>query len=424
MNVKKTLAQKLPRGGFARNVVTLMTGTTIAQGITIVISPILTRIYSPEDFGAFAIYISLISVISVIATGRYELAIMLPEKDEEAVNILALSVMISFIVGILSLVLIFIFKQKILCLLNSASIGNWLYAIPLTVFLMGVANAFNYWFNRKKKYQIMAKRRITQSLGTISINLIFGLLGLGIGGLIIGNIVGLLLIVILLSFFILKDDRQCIKLIKKPLIKKQAAKYIDFPRKSTWGSLLNILSGQVPIILMNNYFSTTIVGWYSLTIRVLNSPMNLIGKAVSQVFYERATKADLQGNLSTLVNQTSKYLFILILIPMFILFLFGENIFSLVFGREWEEAGYIAQIFVPFYLVRFIFSSQSTIMMIKRRLDVEIKFNLIFLLSQITSLFIGFYIFKKYLLSFIFMSFTGFLIYLYLVFWTKKVSKL
>ena len=85
-----------PKSEFSRNVLTLMTGTTIAQAIPIAISPILTRIYTPEDFGMFALYMSVASILSVVATGRYELAIMLPKKDEDAVNIVALSIIISF----------------------------------------------------------------------------------------------------------------------------------------------------------------------------------------------------------------------------------------------------------------------------------------------------------------------------------------
>ena len=96
-----------PKSEFSRNVLTLMTGTTIAQAIPIAISPILTRIYAPEDFGMFALYMSVASIISVIATGRYELAIMLPKKDEDAVNIVALSIIISFFVSFISLLIVF-----------------------------------------------------------------------------------------------------------------------------------------------------------------------------------------------------------------------------------------------------------------------------------------------------------------------------
>ena len=126
------------RSEFSRNVFALMTGTTIAQAIPIAISPILTRIYTPEDFGVFALYMAIASILSVIATGRYELAIMLPKKDEDAINIAALSIIISFFVSFVSLLIVFVFNAQITNLLGNPEISNWLYFIPLTVLLTGV----------------------------------------------------------------------------------------------------------------------------------------------------------------------------------------------------------------------------------------------------------------------------------------------
>ena len=139
-----------PKSEFTRNVLTLMTGTTIAQAIPIAISPILTRIYTPEDFGIFALYISIASILSLIATGRYELAIMLPTKDKDAVNIVALSLFISFFVSFIALLIVSIFNTQITSLLGNPDISSWLYFIPLTVLFTGIYQSFNYWSNRKK----------------------------------------------------------------------------------------------------------------------------------------------------------------------------------------------------------------------------------------------------------------------------------
>ena len=63
---------------FASDVLTLAGGTTFAQILTILSVPILTRLYGPEDFGVWALYISITSIITVIACMRYEYSIMLP----------------------------------------------------------------------------------------------------------------------------------------------------------------------------------------------------------------------------------------------------------------------------------------------------------------------------------------------------------
>ena len=100
-----------PKSEFSRNVFTLMTGTTIAQAIPIAISPILTRIYTPEDFGLLALFLAITIIIGSIANGRYELAIMLPEKDEDAINISALGFIISSSMSLILLILVFFFND-------------------------------------------------------------------------------------------------------------------------------------------------------------------------------------------------------------------------------------------------------------------------------------------------------------------------
>ena len=115
-----------PKGSFAAHVLTLMTGATIAQAIPIAIAPILTRLYTPSDFGVFALFSSLVSLAAIIATGRYELAIMLPEDDQDAINLMALSVGISLLVSSICLVVVAIFNSQIVALLNNENISTWL----------------------------------------------------------------------------------------------------------------------------------------------------------------------------------------------------------------------------------------------------------------------------------------------------------
>ena len=140
-----------PKSEFSRNVLTLMTGTTIAQAIPIAISPILTRIYSPEDFGMLALFLALFSILSTIATGRYELAIMSPESDDEAKDIVFLSILVAIFVFFISTILIWFFDVEIAILLGNSEIKNWLYFIPFTVLSFGVYQSIDYWLNRQKK---------------------------------------------------------------------------------------------------------------------------------------------------------------------------------------------------------------------------------------------------------------------------------
>lgn len=139
---------------FTKNIVTLMTGTAIAQAIPIAISPILTRIYSPEDFGVFALFVAIISILGNIANAKYELAIMLPKKDEDAINIFALGFLITCIISIIMLIFVITFNHYFIDSLKNEEIGFWLYFVPIAIFFSGMYNVLNYFNNRKKIIKI------------------------------------------------------------------------------------------------------------------------------------------------------------------------------------------------------------------------------------------------------------------------------
>jgi len=129
------LKELKPKSEFSRNILTLMTGTSIAQAIPVAISPILTRMYTPEDFGTLALFVAITGVFSVIASGRYELALMLPSKDEDVMNIFALGLMIILLVSLGLFFFIFFFVDHLVVMLNNDTIGYWIYFVPLAVFL-------------------------------------------------------------------------------------------------------------------------------------------------------------------------------------------------------------------------------------------------------------------------------------------------
>ena len=106
-----------PKSEFSQNVLTLMTGSTLSQAIPIAISPILTRIYTPEDFGLYAVYIAIITILGTIVSGRYELAIMLPKKDEDAINIFALGLVITICLTVITTILVITFNDYIMFVL-------------------------------------------------------------------------------------------------------------------------------------------------------------------------------------------------------------------------------------------------------------------------------------------------------------------
>ena len=398
-----------------------MTGTTIAQSIPIAISPILTRIYTPEDFGVFALYMSMASILSVAATGRYELAIMLPKKDEDAVNIVALSIIISFLVSFITLLIVFTFNSEITNLLGNPKISNWLYFIPVTVLLTGIYKSFNYWNNRKKQYRRLALSRVVQSSTTSSTNLAVGFAGVGAGGLVLSSMLGKGISTYILGKIIWKEEGGRLSQIKKLKILSLAKRYIHFPKFDVFASLANVFSQQIIHILFNVFFTATVTGYYYLTQRILNIPLSFLASAISDVFKEQASKDYKSlGHAREIYKSTFIKLFILSIFPSLILYFYAVDIFVFVFGEEWRTAGKYASILTPMLFIKFISSPLSFMLYIGEKQKLNFYSQLLFLVSIVASFMLGDN--PQDILKYITLFFS--LIYLYYIYISAKIARI
>lgn len=362
------LKKLLPKGGFVRNVLTLMTGTTIAQAIPIAISPILTRMYTPEDFGVFALYMAIVSILSVVATGRYELAIMLPEKDEDAVNILSLILIITISISVVLFLVILIFNIEIGTLLNSTNIVPWLFIVPLSLLIIGNYQSINYWMNRQKRFNQMSRNRIFQSSMVGSSNIGMGLLSKGINGLIVGQLLGQLSALLRYAVIFFKSYPIQSYAIKLSSIREIAKRYKHFPIYLVPAHLFNVGSMHLPIILFTSFYSSSLVGMYALTERVLRMPTAVISSAIGDVFRQRAADSIKSiGECRSVYIKTFFLLLIIAIIPFSILWFIAPGLFAFVFGEEWRMAGEYAKIIILMVFLQFIASPLSNMYILRER---------------------------------------------------------
>jgi O-antigen/teichoic acid export membrane protein len=385
-----------PKSEFNRNVLALMTGTTIAQAIPIAISPILTRIYTPEDFGVLALFVAITSIFGAISNGRYELAIISPKKDEDAINIFALGFIITCLMSLFIMTLVILFNSYFTRLLNNEEISVWLYFVPVAVFFIGLYNILNYFNIRKKYYKDIANATIIKSIITAIVQLSIGFLKDGASGLITGQLVSQMFANIRLFKNIIKDKFLISKISKVKII-ALAKKYKDFPKFSMWAGLMNVLSTYLVNIFIPLFYSVATLGFYSLTQRLLGAPSTLIGESIGAVFFQEATKEKQQtGRAIKSFNSTIKKLTILGLLFFGGLFFIVEDLFAFVFGEEWRIAGVYAQIIIPLFFVRFIIGTIG----IMNTVFLKNKNGLIFQLSLLCSTVIPAVISYLYTLSF------------------------
>lgn len=230
-----------------------MTGTALAQAIPIAISPILTRIYTPEDFGIFAIYMAITSIASVLVTGRYELAIVLPKSDRDALHIVVLSVVLSCLISVLLLIFVIVFNSQITLLLGAPEISSWLYLGPVSTMLTGIYTSLNYWSNRKSQYRQMAISRVVQAVSSSGPQLAAGFMKNGSLGLIVGQIAGQLLATFFLATSISRESKIQLEKIHSNRLFVLAKKYINYPKFMIAGQLMNTISSSLPLFLLSTF---------------------------------------------------------------------------------------------------------------------------------------------------------------------------
>jgi O-antigen/teichoic acid export membrane protein len=380
-----------PKSEFSRNVLTLMTGTTIAQAIPIAISPILTRIYTPEDFGVFALFVAITSIFGSVASGRYELAIMLPKKDEDAINIFALGFIIIIFISLLLLFVILLFNDYLIKLLDNKEIGIWLYFVPITVFFIGFFNILNYFNNRKKQYKDIAVATIIKSIVLAVIQLSVGFFKQGASGLIGGQIISNIFANMRLIKNIIKD-KALIARISKVKIIALGKRYKNFPLISLPSNFINVLNQNLVNMLISTVYNIKTLGFYALIQKVLGVPSSLIGSAIGQVFFQQASKERQESGLAIKTFTSTVIKLVIIAIPMYgILFLIVEDLFLFVFGETWQIAGEYAKILVPLFFIRFISSTVSAINTVFEKQLYGLYISLILLVTSLAVIFLSFH---------------------------------
>ncbi|HUM48307.1 MAG TPA: oligosaccharide flippase family protein, partial [Chitinophagales bacterium] len=279
----------LPRNDFYRNVLTLLSGTVVAQAIPILIAPVLSRIYSPGEFGVFSMFSSIASAVAVIATFRYELAIMLPDKETTAINILRLSFIITAFLSALLLFIILLFHQQLPVWLAMKELHAFQYYLPLFLLFAGGAQALNYWISRQKKFRLLAAGKIGQT-GTAGIlSIVLGCLNFSAAGLIIGALAGQFTSFIIYAAGSLKKMAALESYVSRKKMVENFHTYKTFLLVNTPHALLGVMQDMMVIFLLNYFFSTTILGSYAFAFRILKVPAAFIGAAMFQVYFQRAS---------------------------------------------------------------------------------------------------------------------------------------
>lgn len=344
--------------------------------VLLIATPILTRIYSPTEFGILAVYNSFLNILSVIICLRFEIAIPLPKTDKTAAALLILSLISTFIITFLIAIIFFFFDEEINKITKNqlANIG-WL--LPVGVFFTGVFTSFQYWSIRKKEFSIIAKTRVIQAMSSSIFQIVFGLFHAVALGLVIGQVMKVSAgWFVLLRNFVKRDLQNFFQISWQEII-ISFKDYDRFPKYSALEGIANVSAIQVPIILIAFYSLNENAGIVMLAMQLLMVPLALIGQSVSQVYLSEATDKYHQGDLRLFTHSIILKLIKISILPMIMIIFIAPIIVPLVFGDKWNKLGYVISWMVPWFFMQFITSPVSMCLHITSNSQLALKLHIL-----------------------------------------------
>lgn len=344
------------QGGFLKSVSVLAGGTAFAQMLGVLTLPILTRLYTPEQFSVFAIYSALLGTIAVISCLRFEIAIPIPNNDKTAINLLVLSILSNFFLTILLMIFIVFFNKYISSLINNPNFIKFIWLIPVGFFLSGLYNAFQFWYTRKKNFKIITETRIVQSVSSSIVQILMGILGVGVLGLIIGQIINFSAGIVKLILNFKRENLSLLKIINIKSIKLDFIEYNKFPKYSTLEALAHSSSMQLPIVVIGVFLLGPEAGYILLAMKIMTIPMSLIGGAIAQVYLASAPEYYRNGKLFNYSLMIVKKILKFSCLPIFLIGLGAYLFFPFIFGEQWAPAGKIAIYLMPWILMQLLSS--------------------------------------------------------------------
>ena len=388
------LKRELFKNEFFKNTLTLTIGTSIAQLVPVFFYPIIARIYTPSDFGLLAIIISIVSILGVVATGKYENSILITDTKKNTINIIALILVISFLVLFISFIGLWAFSSKISILFNEPLLKHWLLICPAISFAIIIYKVYNEWCVRNKYFKNLSYNKIVNASATTLGKFFLGILKAS-NGLIFGDALGRFVSAGSCIHGFTKRDREELKNISLKRMRVLAGKYIDFPKFSLPESLIDTVGEQLPVLLISYFFISDETGYFSMAQSVLFVPSSVISLAVMDVFRQRANEEwQINGNCLAIYKKTVKLMTLIVIPAGLILATIAPGLFSFVLGKEWRIAGEYAQIVLPNVAILFVFQVVSAVFIIANKLKVSFYWQIFSISLTLISLLIGGGIFK------------------------------
>ena len=419
MNINKYFA-KIKTSEIFKNTSILVGGTIIAQLIPILLQVILRRLYAPEIFGAYSVFLSLFSIGVFFFTLRYELSVINPKDDYEAQNILGVIFFISIIVFFILEVILFLWNEKIVDIFNfPKDYSWWLYFLPLSLLFYAWFLGIQYWLVRKKNFKGISVNKISRRLVEGVVQLMFGSLNKSFGLLIgfLGGVIANFVVGIKQSV----GSGFSIRNLSIQKIRFVAGKYKEYPIFNAIPAFLNTAGLMLPIIFMNKFYGVEVTGYFDLTRQVLAVPIALLSVALSQVYLQRfSERYNKRESIKKDLMMLWLFLGVISFVSFIIIFFAGEMLFAVIFGQKWSVSGYYAEILIFKYVLIFMVSPVSNVLISLNKVKIISLWQIFYFFVIFSLKFFSHYSFEMFLIVYVVLELIAYLVYLALIIYNVR----
>jgi O-antigen/teichoic acid export membrane protein len=422
---KALLNRFLPRTSFERGVGVLAGGTAVAQVIGVIVLPAITRLYTPEDFSVLAVFISILGFVAGVACLRLDIAIPVPEHDDDAANLLGMAILSCTIIAFLAAAAVWCCSDYFASFAGQPGLGlmPFLWMLPLGIFLSGLSSAIQFWATRRRWFNSIASSRIIQTIGSTGVQLLFGLLSiLGPFGLLLGVLITNGLGSIGICKLAWREDKKLLLGIKFVDMRRQIHVHNRFIKYSIFEAIANNGAIQIPIMIIAIVGIGPEAGYMLLAMRMLTIPTSLIGGAVSQVYLSQAPEEHRDGKIGSFTLKTIEGLMRVGLGPLLFVGIVSPVAFPLIFGSEWKRAGEMVAWMTPLSILAFISSPVSMALHITNNHHTALNLQIFGFIIRVGGAWLAMLYTKEYIFEVY--AFTGVVFYATYVYVILKITKI
>ncbi|WP_165477442.1 lipopolysaccharide biosynthesis protein [Idiomarina baltica] len=362
-----------------KNILTLISGNLGARALGFIFLPLITRVYSPEDFGVFSLFTAVLSILLPIATLKYEVTVLIPKSSRLAFNQLVVSVLLTMVMTLIVAVILLLFRDSIFRLFDLEPLLDFWWLLPLGIFTASSYSILSMWGTRLQNFKILAITSVYQSFIGGASKLILAYLLVNPLGLLVGHV--------------MQQGGGIYKLKNKfwPDFKCQFTKlrlnriwfgvklFRNVPLTRFPSQLILVLTSNSPILYSSVAYESEVTGFIGLAFTTLALPMALVGQSVGKAYFSEIAKIGRKNIVS--IGKVTKFivkrLFIIAIIPTLVLIFFGPFLFSITFGSKWAMSGEYVSILAWMLIFQFITAPIINLFTVLNKHQVFLYLNLL-----------------------------------------------